>query len=166
MSLQHSITIPPVHPARRPLRLHPADPRANGRRPSLVIVDDDELLRDLLGEALTAQGYDVRCAENGEAGWQSLCAEPFDLIITDFEMPKLNGLDLLRRMRAASLNQPAILMSGNMPKRTPELEQLLLPGAAVAKPFSFTNLLPDIAALLILANSGKTPHSLPIPAPV
>ncbi|TVR49966.1 MAG: response regulator [Puniceicoccaceae bacterium] len=130
------------------------------RCPILVVAEDNEITRELIALGLAAEGCIVRCAEDGEEGWQSLCAEPFDLLITDLEMPKLSGLDLVRRIRAQSLRQPIILMSGNLPELTPELEALLTPGAALAKPIPLQNLLSTITALLESARSGETPHSL------
>ncbi len=165
MSLQISILQTPgvdLPPHRASLGV-PAfnDPRAN-----LVIAEDNELLRDLLAFELTARGYFVRCAEDGESGWESLTSAPFDLLITDQDMPRLTGLDLLRRMRASSLHQPAILMSGNLPQLSPEVEALLSPGAALGKPFSFTDLFPKIEALLGLNRSGAIPHRVDHLTPV
>jgi DNA-binding response OmpR family regulator len=65
---------------------------------------------------------------------------------------------LLRRMRAERFRQPAILMSGNMPQVTSELKGLLMPGTAIAKPFSFSLLFSHLAALLAPANSSETPY--------
>lgn len=118
------------------------------RRPSIVIAEDSKLLQEVLTLGLTAEGYFVRCADDGESCWQSLLSSPFDLLITDMEMPKLGGMDLLRRMRTASITQPVILMSGNLPPKSPELDQLLSPGATVAKPLSFSDFIPLIEMLL------------------
>jgi DNA-binding response OmpR family regulator len=130
------------------------------RKFSIVIAEDNELLREILAFELHRQGYDVYCAEDGESAWQLLSAHPVDLLITDNQMPKLSGLDLLRRMRAESLHQPVILMSGDMPRITPEIEELLNPGIAIAKPFALMDLLPRIAALLCLQiNARALGHS-------
>jgi len=122
------------------------------RKRRIVIAEDDPLLCRLYSFKLTVLGYTVRCAKDGEAGWQSLHSEPFDLLITDYEMPNLNGLDLIRRMRKFPFKQPVIMISGNVPEITPELRDLLLPGAALAKPFSFTDLIPTMEALLLPVN--------------
>jgi len=122
-------------------------PFTDGRR-SLVVAVDNEFLRGLLTKRLGQLGYDVRSPEDGEAAWQSLHAEPFDLLITDHKLPRLEGLDLLRRMRSASIQQPAILISGGLGKTSSEMKELLLPGAVLAKPFLFADLLPIIEVFL------------------
>ncbi|MCC5789570.1 MAG: response regulator [Opitutales bacterium] len=131
----------------------PVDPAAlKVRRTRLFLVEDEKHLRGILVRWLTGRGYDVRSAENGEAAWQSLRGEPFDLLITDLEMPQLNGIGLLRRLRNASFFQPAILISGNLPAITPEKEKWVFPGTIVAKPFPFSVLIIAIEAMLVSAS--------------
>lgn len=132
-------------------------------RPRLVVADDNQLLRDILTAHLTKEGYTVRGAEDGEAAWKSLTAEPFDLLVTDLEMPYLNGFELIRRMRTNDLAQPAILVSGNLPVMTPDMVALLNPGDALAKPFTLPDLLQKIWSLLAgTGSSRKTPHGSPL----
>ncbi|MCC5789351.1 MAG: response regulator [Opitutales bacterium] len=130
------------------------------KQSSLVIVEDDSALRELLALQLCGEGYNVRSAENGEAGWSSLSSAPFDLLITDFEMPKLSGLDLLQRMRTSSFQQPVILMSGNLPRAKADREKWLFPGTAMAKPFKLPDLVAAIQALLTPMDGMETPHTL------
>ena len=111
-------------------------------------------MRELLAFGLTEEGYAVHCAVDGESAWQSLSTAPFDLLITDHEMPGLTGIDLLRRMRAFSFCVPAILMSGNLPRISPEVKELLSPGAAMAKPFKLPDLNTLIEALLRYRRAG------------
>lgn len=159
MSIQAITTTPSSHPSPSSENDPEEDDSTPFRKISIVIAEDDHCLRDIMAVKLIALGYAVRCAEDGETGWETLLAESFDLLITDLEMPRLNGLDLLRRMRSSNLNQPAILMSGNMPVRTPEMDTLLTPGVTLAKPFTIPNLLPCIVGLLALSNSRTIPHS-------
>ena len=114
----------------------------------ILIVDDDPAIRGTVALLLGNAGYRVGCAEDGEAGWNALCSARPDLLITDHEMPKLTGLELLRRVRAASHPLPAILISGSLPRCDADLESLLQPGAVLPKPFSFGALLAKVQELL------------------
>jgi DNA-binding response OmpR family regulator len=115
---------------------------------SILVVDDDSGVANLLAEALSSAGYLVTCADNGETGWTALCAGDFDLIITDHSMPLLSGLNLLRRMRANSFDIPAILISADMPPNVADLIELLSPGTAMHKPFSISELLENVRTIL------------------
>jgi DNA-binding response OmpR family regulator len=97
---------------------------------------------------LWAAGYRVSSAEDGEEGWSALCAGSYDLLITDHDMPRLSGLDLLRRLRAVKFDLPVILISGNMPWAEPDLLGMLQPGLALEKPFSFVGLMATVSSLL------------------
>jgi DNA-binding response OmpR family regulator len=114
----------------------------------ILVVDDDAVMRDFLGRMLRHVEYHVSCAEDGEAGWDALRADRFDVLITDHEMPRLTGLDLLRRVRAAPLKVPVILISGKMPGAETDLLQLLPPGVALKKPFLFEDLLATVRGFL------------------
>ena len=122
----------------------------------ILLVDDDPGVRDTVTFLLEHAGYRVGCAADGEAGWHALCADPSDLLITDYEMPKLTGLELLRRVRAVSRRLPAILMSGNPPQGEADLESLLHPGAVVPKPFSVGALLAKVRELLHGSLAGSS----------
>jgi DNA-binding response OmpR family regulator len=131
--------------------------------PSIVLADDNDMVREMAARALTSRGCQVRCAADCHQAWGLLCEAPFALLITDNEMPGLIGLDLLRRMRAASFDQPAILMSGNIPGDVPDLRELLSPGAAIAKPFGVDQLVTALCALAVFQpKSGRgMPHFSP-----
>ena len=136
-------------PAPQPVSPAPADcPGPATVAGRILIVDDDPGIRNLMARALRGAGYRISCAGDGEAGWDALCAEGFDLLITDHEMPRLTGLDLLRRVRAGSLHVPVILTSGRMPWNEKDLLQLLPPGKALEKPFMLGKLLASIRSFL------------------
>lgn len=70
-------------------------------RPSCVlIVDDDESIRDTLGELFSRAGLDVRTAENGRACLDEVAKHPPDLILMDFQMPELDGVATCERLKA------------------------------------------------------------------
>jgi diguanylate cyclase (GGDEF)-like protein len=66
---------------------------------SLLLVDDEELNRDMLGRRLELHGYHVTLADSGRAALESLARESFDLVLLDVMMPELNGFQVLSRVR-------------------------------------------------------------------
>lgn len=82
--------------------------------PTILVVDDEQSFRSLLNEALNRAGYTVLLATNGE---EALAAakEPVDipLVVTDFSMPGISGIDLVRLLREDRPNMKAILLSGH-----------------------------------------------------
>ena len=72
----------------------------SARQQRVLVVDDSITVRELQRQLLTADGYDVGVAVDGLAGWNLLKNEPFDLLITDVDMPRLDGLQLLKMVRA------------------------------------------------------------------
>src|SRR5204863_9818297 len=67
--------------------------------PTLLVVDDNELNRDMLSRRLEHKGYRVRTACDGASALDLIAAEPIDLVLLDIEMPGLSGLDVLREVR-------------------------------------------------------------------
>src|SRR6266446_7162306 len=70
------------------------------RSASILVVEDDAAMRDLLSEELGDAGYDVKAAPSAAAGLELARAERFDLIITDLRMPEMDGFDLIRGVMA------------------------------------------------------------------
>jgi DNA-binding response OmpR family regulator len=72
------------------------------KRPSILCVDDHKLVRDEICSALARNGWDCECANDGEEAmrWLSSASDPVDILITDHSMPGMNGLDLVRKLRA------------------------------------------------------------------
>jgi DNA-binding response OmpR family regulator len=67
--------------------------------PTLLVVDDNEMNRDMLGRRLERKGYRVLSACDGESALDLLATEPIDLVLLDIEMPGMSGLDVLREVR-------------------------------------------------------------------
>ncbi len=137
---------------RHPWPHAPAHPNAIvlAPSPSIVLAETNGSLRDAVALAFADRGCRVHCAANGDHAWQLLREAPFGLLIAEIEMPGMTGLDLLRRMRAASLFQPAILMSWNMPWDDPLFRELISSGAAIEKPFKMDQLIAVMCALVVL----------------
>ncbi len=79
---------------------------------TLLVVDDDALIRRSLGAVLRLEGYDVVEASGGGDALAALESAKPDLVITDFNMPEIDGLQLLREIRARKPDLPVILVTG------------------------------------------------------
>src|SRR5271167_4013435 len=70
---------------------------------AILVVDDEAEIREGLAELLALEGFEVTTAESAEIGLQKLEADPFDLILLDFNLPGLNGLDMLETIEAGKI---------------------------------------------------------------
>jgi DNA-binding NtrC family response regulator len=76
----------------------------------LLVVDDEKNLRMVVQKEMARQGHDVDCAEDGEAAWAMLGEQDYDVLLCDINMPRLDGIGLLRRTRERSHNPPEVIM--------------------------------------------------------
>jgi DNA-binding NtrC family response regulator len=79
----------------------------------IMIVDDEIGIRALLSDVLEGKGYNVTLAKDGEDSLRQLKKKRFDLLVTDVNMPRLNGIELLREMKRNGRKEKVILMSGD-----------------------------------------------------
>jgi EAL domain-containing protein (putative c-di-GMP-specific phosphodiesterase class I) len=91
---------------------------AGAKRGRILIVDDEESLRRVIGRMLTADGYDVAMAADGEAAAQALVDGSFDVVLSDIDMPRMTGVQLLETVRQRDQDVPVVLMTGNPDLRT------------------------------------------------
>ena len=125
----------------------------------VLLVDDDDTLTELLAEYLGAEGLEVSRAPDGEKGVQEILNNPYDVVVLDSMMPKMNGLDVIKTVRAQS-KIPIIMLTakGDDIDRIIGLEM----GADdyVPKPCQPRELLARINAILRRAQqSGENPAS-------
>lgn len=79
---------------------------------TILIVDDEPAIRILLERILTASGYQVLTAENGQAAIRIASRQPLDLVVTDLMMPGTDGIETILALRAQNPRTPLIAMSG------------------------------------------------------
>ncbi len=79
---------------------------------TVLVVDDQQRARDLLGAELSDAGFTVVTAADGEEGWQTFCETGASVVVTDMSMPRCDGIELLRRIRSRS-DVPVIVFSGH-----------------------------------------------------
>jgi len=112
----------------------------------ILIVDDEQSLLDQLKHALKKQSYMVETALDGEEALDKLFDVPYDLIILDIMLPKLDGLSVLKEIRHAGLTTPVLMLTarGEIDDKIKGLD--LGADDYLAKPFSFDELLARIRA--------------------
>ena len=121
---------------------------------TIVLVDDDRNILTSVSMVLEAEGFTVVCYSDGETAWRSLQAHPVDLVVLDIKMPRMNGLDLLQRLREKS-RTPVIFLTSKADE-VDELTGLRL-GADdyITKPFSQRLLIERIRTLLRRADLAE-----------
>lgn len=80
--------------------------------PTIMIVDDEPLVRDVLLRWLTAEGFCCRTAADAESAWMSLQQQPVDLVTSDINMPGVSGVQLLGQIRAAFPEMAVLMLTG------------------------------------------------------
>jgi two-component system response regulator AtoC len=121
----------------------------------ILVVDDDTGIRKIGAEVLARHGYQVDAAGDSTTGWKALQAHTYDLLITDLDMPRLSGLKLVKKLRAARMALPVILASGIMtPQELNQSPWLHLSGALL-KPVSPEQLLQTVRAVLCAPDGAR-----------
>ena len=78
----------------------------------IVLADDEPKLRDIFARYLTALGHEVRVAGDGKEAMAALEADPADLLVTDINMPDMDGIEILSALRKRGSRLPVIAISG------------------------------------------------------
>jgi DNA-binding response OmpR family regulator len=113
----------------------------------ILVIDDDELLREFVQRALANAGFEVIPAGDGDEGLRIFTEMPVDLVVCDILMPNKDGLETIRAIRSISARLPIITMTGGILADTEDgLDDLRMSMAfgatrTIAKPFRATKLL-------------------------
>ena len=105
---------------------------------SVLIVDDDEALLEILAERLRGEGFEVWTACDGAHGYSCYSQRPTELVITDIQMPVLNGLEMMRYIRAINPFVKTVYVSGALREfwTVLEVERQEFGAVVLDKPFS------------------------------
>jgi DNA-binding response OmpR family regulator len=124
----------------------------------LLIVEDETRMADLLRKGLSEEGHIVTCASNGAEGLALAKAYEFDVIVLDVMMPKLNGYELAKRLRAEKVRTPILMLTAK--DSVPDVVRGLDVGADdyVTKPFSFEELVARLRAVKRRALTAQDPN--------
>ncbi len=80
--------------------------------PRVLVVDDEKVIREILADFLSMEGYWVRTAEDGAVALRELDKHPYDMVISDLKMPKMGGLELLESLTTSHRNVLCVIMTG------------------------------------------------------
>ena len=128
----------------------------------ILVVEDDEDIRRLNAEVLSGSGYKVDAAADGAIAWDTLKINSYDLLVTDHQMPKATGLELLKKLRAARMALPVILVSGTIPTHELSRHPWLQIDATLLKPYTPDELLATVRKVLY-ATDGIAPQAASLP---
>lgn len=78
----------------------------------VLVIDDDAVVRDVLTRMLEHAGYDVTQSGDGTAGVKTFSSAPADVVVTDMNMPEMDGLEVIRALRAIDPAVPIVAISG------------------------------------------------------
>ncbi len=82
------------------------------REPTVLLIEDEEYIRENLSEILGMNGFKVTTFSNGEAGLEEMKNSPSDIVITDLKLPGVSGIDVVRSVKTISPNTPCIIITG------------------------------------------------------
>lgn len=117
-------------------------------KPRILVIDDEPHIQDMVTDALSLMGYAVTSESNGFDALKVLRAEKFSLVITDVNMPKLGGFELVEYLRSHGDSTPVIFLTARNQK--PDIAEGFRSGADdyITKPFGLEELTLRVAAIL------------------
>jgi CheY-like chemotaxis protein len=149
-------SIRPNTPSNEATQCHPPHTAAR-----ILVVDDDDDIRQLNAAVLKGSGYDVDTAVDGDAAWAILDSQCYDLLITDHSMPKLTGIELLNELHVAGKSLPSILVSGDLPTLELQRHPWLRISATLRKPYTNSELLGTVRQVLPVIGENRKPEGPP-----
>jgi len=114
----------------------------------ILVVEDEESLVMALRDRLESEGYAVTVANDGESGFEAATRQPFDLVILDVSLPRKNGFDVCRDLRARGVQTPVLMLTARGQVIDRVLGLKLGADDYLTKPFDAAELLARIEALL------------------
>ena len=126
----------------------------------VLVAEDDQKIAAFIVNGLEQAGFAVNHAEDGEVGLHMATTQPFDVAIIDIMLPKLDGLSLIERLRQQKINTPVIILSAK--RSVDDRVRGLQMGSDdyLTKPFSFSELLARVQALIRRTGNVTEPARL------
>lgn len=115
---------------------------------SVLVVEDDKAMSVALSDGLASEGFKVVCAANGEDGFSLATERKPDVVILDVMLPRLNGLDVCRKLRADGNDVPIIMLTARGQEADRVLGLKLGADDYITKPFSFLEFVARVEAVL------------------
>jgi DNA-binding response OmpR family regulator len=129
--------------------------------PRILVIDEDKDLRELYADALTRPGYKVDTVEDGAAGWEALQTNHYNLLITEHSLPKLTGIQLVRKLRSARMALPVVMAAARFPEDQLALDPALQLAAVLPKPFHVSQLLETVKEVLRVTEGPREQIAAP-----
>jgi len=128
---------------------------ANSVIAQVLVIDDEEVIRDLIQETLEERGHHVRCVSNAHDGLELVKSNSFDLVLLDLKMPGMDGAELLHEIKAINPKLPVIIITGY-----PESEIMARalkegPFTIMNKPFSESDIINCVDTFLKITQSNN-----------
>ena len=136
------------------------EPPASPTPPRILVVDDNHLICGLQVLIFERAGYEVITAENGEDALIQLASDHFDLVITDREMPVLDGVSLMLALRSAGSGIPFIMFSGSVALAALPPAVVRELSATLPKPARPAEMLAAVEKALKSRSAGAGPRAL------
>src|SRR5215510_6257724 len=86
--------------------------QAHDEAPRVLVVDDEKVIREILSDFLTMEGYQVQSVEDGTLALKELQRRSYNLVISDLKMPRMGGLELLEKIGELNPNVLTVIMTG------------------------------------------------------
>jgi len=124
---------------------------------SILVIDDEEFVRETLGDILAALSHSVQTVDSGRAALEKIATTKFDVVFTDLAMPEMDGWETTRAIRKTNPNLPVVLVTGyGAMAETPAGEQNLV-NAIIGKPFAFDQVTAVLAKVCSEAEEVEEP---------
>ncbi len=118
------------------------------KKNSILVVDDEEAIRTVLGSELVNEGYDVRTAGDGDEAINELDKATCDLVLLDIKMPKLNGFEVLKYIKEKHEKTKVVMLTGFADLKNAIESKKLGADDFVSKPYDLVDLLTTIERVL------------------
>lgn len=113
--------------------------------PRVLIVDDEDIIRELLAEFLGSQGFSITLASSAEEAWPLITTAPFEAVLIDYGLPGMNGIEFCKRAHAQGIRSRLALMTGWGSMEAAEVEPSI--SRVIAKPFDLMAILKAVTEL-------------------
>lgn len=110
-------------------------------KPKILVLDDDKTLCEVLGEELEQENYSVTCSFNGKDGLSRLSHDTYNLLILDYNMPEMNGYEVLVQVKRTFPELPVLIISGDADIQLQKDFMTIGANDFVKKPFEFEDFL-------------------------
>jgi CheY-like chemotaxis protein len=131
----------------------------------VLVVDDEDAVRRYVAHVLSAAGYEVASAANGDEAIDLFKASPFDALVTDVMMPGITGDELARQLRQSERALKVLYLTGYSDRLFKEKPALWADEAFLEKPFTSKGLL-EALSLLLFGRFANTSEDAPSPEPL